>query len=743
MLSVSGSFALLGTLQTAVAQEANQLGDEIVVTATKRETTLQDTPLAVSVVGSDTIEKRNLIGMDDYLAALPGVSYQDRGAGSNAITIRGIALGSQIDPNSPVGNYFGEVPTTGLASAVNGNQAGNSDVKMVDIQRIEVLRGPQGTLYGSGSMGGTVRIIPNAPNLLDWEGSVKAQYSHTGRQGGHNYSIEGVVNAPLIADQLALRVAAYHFSTEGWIDNVAASRPTPGLVVGEAQGVVLRDREQVGGDKTSGVRASLLWQPVADLSVTATYLRQWMKQDGFREVEPGLGGDYRQAHPRVGVNGDDDEFVDVDLQIANLVVEYDLGWGSILNSTSIIDNMSHSDLSLMAFTDAIFIGVGSRNKVAVDSLVNELRFASDWGGPLQVIAGLYYEKRKAVTNRNARWNGVGPTPPGRFLRIDRFGTDQKQYAAFGEASLTPWDPLTVTVGARYFKFDQTSLASTLGSVSSPPRNASIDGVNWKVNLAFKPSEQVFLYAQWAQGFREPRFQLPILPEYDANGNGLVEFADGIERKVTEGLLDPDQVDNYEIGVKFQSRGFRGSLTGFWVDWEGIPLVPSLTAFSGAALYFNAGKAVSKGIELELSGEVGNGLFAEFSASWVDAKLVEGAAALGVRGGGQPPLPGSADHNIKAALEKRFVIAGQDAFVRGDYSYISEYYSQLQATGRSAGDYHLFDASAGVTIGNLKVGVFAKNLTNRKDFTWVDNVFPSGRAYRLRPRTIGVNLGMNF
>ena len=161
------------TFAADTAEKVDKRGlEEVIVTATKRETNLQETAAAVSVVSSDQIEKRHLVGMEDYLASLPAVSYQDRGAGSNTITIRGIALGSQLDTNSPVGSYFGEAPVTGLGPQVNGNQAGNADIKLVDVQRVEVLRGPQGTLYGSGSMGGTLRIIPRAPNMQRVEGSV-------------------------------------------------------------------------------------------------------------------------------------------------------------------------------------------------------------------------------------------------------------------------------------------------------------------------------------------------------------------------------------------------------------------------------------------------------------------------------------------------------------------------------------------------------------------------------------------
>jgi outer membrane receptor protein involved in Fe transport len=170
------------------------------------------------------------------------------------------------------------------------------------------------------------------------------------------------------------------------------------------------------------------------------------------------------------------------------------------------------------------------------------------------------------------------------------------------------------------------------------------------------------------------------------------------------------------------------------------VVPSLTAFLGAALYFNVGQARSKGLEFEFSAEPIEDLIFDFSASWISSKLAESAPGLGSKGN---DLPGVADYNVHAALEKRFEIGGNPAFIRGDYTYVSGYYATFAEIGQQAGNYHVFDMSAGVTIDQFKIGLFAKNLTNRADFTWVDNVFGSDRAYRLRPRTIGVNVGMNF
>jgi outer membrane receptor protein involved in Fe transport len=733
----------------ALAQsDADPANDEIIVTATKRETTLQDTPIAVSVLGGDAIDKRNIVGMDDYLQSLPGVSYQDRGAGSNTITIRGIGLGSQLDPNSPVGSYFGEVPVTGLGPATNGNQGGNADVKMVDVARVEVLRGPQGTLYGSGTMGGTVRIIPNAPNLKETQGSVRAELSSTARLGGRNYSIEAMVNAPLIEDKLALRMVAYRFDNDGYIDNVAVTNPTPRVTAAAALGALREDRKHVGGDTYTGFRGTLLWKPVPDLSITAMHLNQKIEQDGFKEVQLSLPGRYQQSRMKVGDSGMDNEFVDMDLSISNLVVEYDLGWGSLLNSTSKINSEATSDVELTFFGPP-FLGEGSLRHIEKKIFINEFRFASKFEGPIQLLAGLYYEDRKVDQEGSIRWAAPPPIAPGGFFQSDVRRNTQKQFAAFGEVSFNPFEPFTITGGARYFKFKQAIPLSRVigqgggsGAAGTEGDKASVSGVNFKVNASYKFSDELFLYGQWTQGFREPRFQTEILPEFDMDNDGLVEFQDGIERKVTEGLLDPDSVENYELGIKYQSsdRRLRGALTAFMIDWTGIPVVPSLTAYLGSGLYFNVGKARSKGLEFEFSAEPIEDLIFDVSASWISSKLAEGAPGLGDKG---DDLPGVADYNVHAALEKRFTIGDHDAFIRGDYTYVSGYYGTFAELGQQAGNYHVFDMSAGVTIDNFRVGLFAKNLTNRADFTWIDNVFGSDRAYRLRPRTIGVNVGVVF
>ncbi|MDT9598852.1 TonB-dependent receptor [Sphingosinicella rhizophila] len=745
------------------SNQGQENGNEIVVTATRRETTLQDTAMAISAIGEDQIEKRNLVGMDDYLQSLPGVSYQDRGNGQNTIIIRGISTGSQISTNTPTGSYFGEVPVTGLGTQINGNQAGNSDPKLFDVQRVEVLRGPQGTLFGSGALGGAVRVIPNAPDLNDVEGKVEAEYSRTARRGGNNYQLHGVLNLPIIQDQLAARLVAYRVFDDGYIDNVAGSQPTADIIGQTALGVQSRDRENVGASKTTGFRGSILWEPMEGLSFNAMHLYQRVKQDGLGYINLDVSEtDYLQVAPRTGPLSNSDEFSNATLNLSNLVAEYSWDWGSLLNSTSYIDYNANSQLSLGFYGVSILGGTYSAGRKYHNIFVNETRFTSDWDGPLGIVAGLYYENRSEHIFANLRYSGTvfdpgTPDNPGPTFTIEQLlgeGPERKlvtkQFAAFGEAAFTPWDPFTLTVGARYYKFnmsypifldksDEPTIANGLQGFEK-----SIDGVNWKINAAYKPSEQILLYGQWAQGFRQPQIQNTLDPFNDPDGNGLFDFADGSERRPPEGLLDPDKVDTYEAGFKFQSLSgnVSGSLTAYYTDWKGIPVI-LLTVPFGAGFYFNAGSATVKGVEFELSGRLPGDFYAQFSASWSKATLGNDPDSLSLSGGiRDADLPGSPDHNAYFALEKRFDIGGNEAFIRGDWTYVSSYYSTLFETGR-VGDYHLFGLNAGITIDNIKVGVFAKNLTNRKDLTWVDNLLGGGRAYRLRPRTIGVNASFQF
>ena len=329
--------------------------DEIIVTASKRETNLQDTAMSISAMTGDTIDKRGLVGIGDYLSSIPGVTVVDRGAGQNSIIIRGLSGDPQTE-SSTAGSYFGETSVSELGSTSSYGGAGNADIKLVDIERIEVLRGPQGTLYGSGSIGGTVRIIPVAPNLETIEGKVAGRFSQTGEEGGDNTMLQGVLNVPLIEDELAVRAVVYQFDNSGYVNNVAASQPTDGVAVTESFGGVARDRDDVGNDSYTGVRLSALWRPIDPLDITLSYLQQKIEQDGAPEVELALAGDFDQRRFNTGTAGSHYEFLENEIDITNLVVEYDVGWATVINSFSLLnyDSEGEQDVTQLYTTFAPF-----------------------------------------------------------------------------------------------------------------------------------------------------------------------------------------------------------------------------------------------------------------------------------------------------------------------------------------------------------------------------------------------------
>ncbi len=723
-------------------QSKEQQIEEMVVTASRRGagTSIQDTAISISALSAETIDKRNLVGMDDYLRTLPGVSMQDRGAGQNTIIMRGIAANPQGE-DATVGVYFGEVPVTTLGSTSNGNQKGSLDVKLVDIERVEVLRGPQGTLYGSGSMGGTVRVIPASPNLQAVEGKVAARYSATGEKGGDNTMVQGVFNVPIIEDKLAVRAVAYQFKNSGYIENVAASNPLPSVAAAIALSGVARDRSDVGNDEYTGFRISALWSPIEQLNVTLVHTYQEIEQDGFPEVHLDLPGDFLQARLGVGPGtGDMDEGFGNEVDITNLNIEYDFGWGALSSSTAKIayDSYSRFDVSFFG------IPTGSQFSKTTDVFVQEFRFTSQFDGPIQFLAGLYYEDidEAGFDENNIHYSGTVPNPA---LHSDLFYDVKvlnKQKAVFGELTYNLTDQFAVTLGGRYFEYDQSSdllqegLFWGLPAVFDVESNNKDNDQTYKVNLSYTPNDDILIYGQWAEGFRLGSAQLL---NCDPDGDGRVQFADGIEREVPTSIA-PDSLESFELGVKTSLADSRVTVNAsiYHINWQGLPV--SLATECTTSLKLNAGESTAEGFELEVQALLSDNLQLEIGTSYGESILAADAESLGSKGDN---LPGSPDFNFFTALEYRFTVSGYESFARIDYSYVDEFYHNIAELGQASGGYTQVNLKTGISINQVDIDLFANNLTNANDFTWVESAFNVGRAYRLRPRTIGFNVSYKF
>ena len=722
----------VGAQEGAPGQEnGDWLLEEVVVTATKRETSLQDTAMSISALSGDTIEKRNLVSMDDYLRTLPGVSMQDRGAGQNSIVIRGMATNPQIE-DSTTAVYFGGVPVTGLGASGNTGLAGSGDIKLADIERIEVLRGPQGTLYGSGSIGGTVRVLPASPDLGKTEGKILTRYSHTGKAGEDNTMVQAVLNLPLVEDTFAVRGVIYQFDNSGYVKNVAASRPSARISEAvELHGATARDQNDRGEERYKGYRLSALWDAGDLFDVKLSHLQQDISQDGQPEVNLDLGL-FEQVRLSTGEAGTvGGEFMSADLELTSLEVDFDLGWSRLVSTSSWVDYDSNvvTDLPYSFFPDSE--PYSNDNSAVTESFFEEIRLVSQSESSLQFVAGLYYEDIETDINTLWTWSGdpsLNPLPIDQrpsWMGVNTEKVEQK--AVFGELSYTLLDDFELTVGGRHFDYDREDIAEFNGG---DPTSADINetGQNYKANLSYTNDDDLF-YMQWSEGFRL--------------GSGSAQAPVCTAAGVVVQDVDSDRSENFELGVKSALVDGRINLNVavYRINWDDIPV--SINT-DGCVHTVNAGKAKSEGVEVEIQAGLTENLRLDISASYVDAVLANDSS-IGQKG---MDLPGSADINFSLGAQYDFLLFGDvESFARLDYAYIGEYFSTIAKTDVSAGDFGQVDMKVGVELNNISADLFVDNLTDEDGLTWTESVLttfsPSRRGYRIRPRTVGINLQYQF
>ncbi|PHZ85107.1 TonB-dependent receptor domain-containing protein [Paremcibacter congregatus] len=737
--------------------------EEVVVTATRRETGLNDTVGSISAIGSKEITRRNFSEMNDYLRTVPGVNFIEVGLGNNAVIVRGLGVDPQnegITSSATTGIYFGEVSLSGLTA-----QGSGSDLKMIDLERVEVLRGPQGTLFGSGTLAGAVRNIPKAPNLDEFEGSVKAGYSNTAKSGGDNTKFEAVINVPLVEDKLAARVVAYRHDTSGYINNIAGTQLAndgtivPGFPAATAVALwggaeLYQDESNLGATDYTGGRVSVLWKPVDDLSITFQHAYQKAEQKGQPYVELGLGAaPYTQVTLQLGDGpetagrqiGHGDE-----IHITNVVAEYDFGWASVLSSSSWVDDKGERVQDATSFGG--FPGIQYVNSSA-EFFSQELRFVSQLDGPLQFVAGVYYEEVEvdllvdtwSTTDELAAFFGTAT----RLLIANSAQKSADQLSFYGELSYDITEQLKVSVGARRFDYEKNSHTIQAGILGNSDNLGVFDetGTNFKASLSYTPNDDTLLYAEWAEGFRLGDASFPVLAETcDVNNDGIL---DGTSVPL-KGGFDSDTSENFELGAKMTllDNRLQTNIAVYQVNWVGIPV----SVFGGLdqdprvclqAITANVGKARSRGFEFETMYQLTESLRVNLGGAYTNAKLTEDAPGLGAFAGDR--LPGAADFTVNIGLQYEYDLGDNPSYVRGDYSYVNEFYNKLGEVGTRTGGYSQLNISAGVSLytGQLDIGLFVHNLTNENALTHADTVALDDRAYRLRPRTIGINVGYNF
>uniref|UniRef100_UPI0015758CED TonB-dependent receptor n=1 Tax=Sphingomonas bacterium TaxID=1895847 RepID=UPI0015758CED len=644
---------------TAAAQAAAPLANqatEVVVTAQRRAGTVQSTPVSITAVGGADLQARGVANFASLAQSAPGVSLKSEGPTQTEIELRGMTSSGGNSPT--VGFYLDDIPLTAPSAAQNGKVV--IDPSLYDLNRVEILRGPQGTLYGSGSMGGTVRLIANQPDTTRVSTSAQATLSGT-EGGGFNHAENAMLNLPLVEDKLALRIVGSENSTSGWIDRIVAgagnSYPLPsvdGSTRGNVAGAsVIKRYRGSNASQTYGFRASLLWKPTDALSITPMVLYQRSTQDGVSayDSDPGTPAHYQPfdiAEPltdRIVIFGLTVNYAFDNFEITSSSAYWNRRSTQVEDGSEDFNNPntgatynSNNGLPNPGYYGPNGSGVvyGTENDPS-RQFSQELRIASKGNHRLNWVAGLFY------SDYHMTWNFDGRTSnPSAYLDLGTFDhatttswflayspTHLKQYAAFAEGTFAITPTLKFTAGARYYKFDYHFTSSITGwgsglGAATPSLSGLIThdehGVSPKFNLSYTPTSDYTLYATASRGFRPGggNAQYPVTGPYWSAVYAPYNFT-GNKWPTS---YDADSVWSYEIGQKLRLFNRRLTINGsaYYEDWDNIQLL----ALPGDwQLNINGNGAKIYGGEIETRGILGGGFELRLSASYTHARVDSG------------------------------------------------------------------------------------------------------------------------
>lgn len=737
----------------ANATESAALLEEVTVTATRREERLQDVPASISALTGDALDRAGIKGLTDLTMSVPAISFSNVVPGRTIVTIRGIYAGSG-EPTT--GIYLDEYS---LHGGLSGEAfMGSADPRIIDLDRVEVLRGPQGTLYGTGSMGGTIRYITTPPSLNEVSGRALAELSGT-RQGGANYRLGGAFTTPLAQDRLGVRVSVFGDETSGYVDRLAVDGT--------------RLEADANGGTAYGGRLSLLWQPDETLSVSPTLLYQISKFHGESEYDsnqPEFARIARFAEPG------EDEFL-----LAGLTAKKQIGALDLISITeyfdrSVVVNRDTTDSILNGLVSTLgganipsfrAGGMTNHNVNSTRMFSQELRLSATGGERLDWLVGGYFaDMNKArfqdIFDPSFNEIAAGLGLPARTLGDSVFLGDadrnQEFYAVFADVTYRIAPALRASAGVRWFKVDgellrgQGGLIGGGAYVQAPTLDASEDGYNPRFGLDYKLSEDSLLYASASKGFRAGGPN-PPLPVNDCVTAGLAAL--GLSEAPSQ--YASDSLWSYEIGSKNSLIERRLLLnTGlFYVDWKDIP--QSITLRDPATgqncpfqITDNVGTASVRGAELELTASVHPDVTLNANVAYTDAQAEKDAPTVAATAGEQLQYTPRWTYGLSGEYRRfyeRFQLFARAYYNwRGDsrrsFDQNSPYFRQES--------FGMVNVATGLTTDSWTLELFAQNLTDEAPVLNEGNrlsrtAFYSGYGFRstLQPRTIGVRLNYQF
>jgi iron complex outermembrane recepter protein len=695
---------------------------EVVVTAQKRTERLIDTPQSVSVVSADDIGKMAATQFRDFANTIPGLNFSTAGAGYSQISLRGVTSG--VDTNPTVGVYVDDVPYgSSTAFAYGGRLA--LDVGLFDLERIEVLRGPQGTLYGASTMGGLIKYVSKEPDDLRWGTEVQTGISST-EKGGVSFNAAGAINAPLVEDKLALRASAFESHDGGYIDNVALGR---------------RD---VNKSDVYGGRLDLLFTPTEAFRMRLNAFAQTIARDGQGAADYGLSrtrqfGSLSQS--RMLPENFDQKF-----RLVSATLSYDLGPTEVTSVSSYQTVRMESMFDLSArfvplfeqFFGESYSAVGDPVEASTDKFTQEIRMSSKGSSTLQWLFGGFYTHEDSGNDESfVLLDPTGQPAPNIWFSYSA-PTKYEEYAGFGDLTFHLNQALDITAGVRYARneqrFEQIG-GSGLFDTSIPEITSTESVTTYLSNVRYRFGENATTYLRFATGYRP-------------GGPNFVALDPNTGDPLAPANFESDELKSYEAGIKLQTGDGRFGLDAalYYIDWDNMQV---LTNRGGFGVRLNASGATIRGAELTLAARAANRFTATGAFAYQDPKMSSDTPELqAVENERLPDVPRfTASVNADYILFQSGFEPTVGATVRHVSDRVASFSNSVSVPQYRLPEYTSVDLRSTGVVGSVVLQLYIRNVFDERGelsaFTGYASLGGPAQVSLLQPRTYGMSAAARF
>lgn len=774
LLTVAITTAIVAS--TAMNASAEAVLEEVIVTATKRgEFNVQSLAEAIYAVSSDSMQDRNQIDFEEIAGSVPGLQFQDLGPGDKEYIIRG------INGNGPavVGAYYDEYVITASDQQDGGGK--NAPIKMIDLDRVEVLNGPQGTLYGANSMAGNIRFISKKADSGAFNAFVSGDFSNTD-EGGSNYTVSGMLNVPIVEDVLAARLVGWYTDNEGWIDQ-------PRLETAPEQYGGAKD---INSERTEGFRLGIRWTPNDNWSFDGLALWQDMEIGGSSRFTAKGSPAWTQQSDAIAAFGmpftplpglpeitPRDDFINTDITASTRddevtliggTLAYTADYGTFSLASSYYEHeidFLFDSTPILSFFGVPVAGITVQPQTYETTMI-EARFASNYDGMFNFVAGVYYQEDENDFEVNViATDGRGNPQPWNELNSNdffgggtaffgRFREDEvEQNAVFGEATFEFSERLTLLVGLRWFDTEVEAIQATTHAFGGAPSEVagkvigktlngndigllkqSDDSIVPKISLSYDINDDVMIYGMYSEGFR-----------VGGINNGNQPFAPGIPN-----TFDSDELANYEAG--FKSRWMNDTVqlnsSVFWIEWDDIQVEPRDPA-GNIPFTTNGGAAEVGGVEWALAYLPLDSLRLDFTGTYFfthelseDQPLLPGASPAVITGQNGDDLPNVPELQLYFSANWGVEMFGRPLALIGDVTYRDEANTEFRTNSPfniKLDSFTLVNLYANMEVtDNITFGIYAKNVTDELAVYDGIGTFQDPAAITAaRPRTYGATL----